>query len=149
MESTFVALGGLLLKALPTFFLVIVLHFYLKYVFFKPLKRVLDTRYEATEGARKLAARSLEKAAARAAEYEDALRAARAEIYQSQEQLHKRLEEERQAEMRRARERAEEAIARAKAELALEVDEARQTLERESDLLAGRIVESVLGRGVA
>ncbi len=149
MESILVSLGGLLLRALPTFLLIIALHFYLKYVFFKPLKRVLDARYAATEGARKLADASLEKALARAAEYEAALRAARAEVYQAQEQLHHRLEGERQEELRAARASAEESIQKAKAELAREVEDARGALERESDLLAGRIAESILSRRAA
>ena len=50
MEETLRALGGILLKAVPTFILVILLHFYLKFIFFKPLQRVLRLRYEATEG---------------------------------------------------------------------------------------------------
>ena len=56
MDATLHALGEILLKAVPTVLLVVVLHFYLKYVFFRPLKKVLAERYDATEGARKLAA---------------------------------------------------------------------------------------------
>ena len=55
--------------------------------------KVLQKRYEATEGARKLAAESLERAAAKTAEYAAAMRTARAEVYQSQEQLHRELQE--------------------------------------------------------
>ena len=84
-------LGELLLKALPTFILVVLLHFYLKSVFFKPLEKVLHKRYEATEGARKQAAESLERAAAKTTEYENALRAARTELYRQQEQIHKQM----------------------------------------------------------
>jgi hypothetical protein len=39
--------------------------FYLKYMFFKPLEKVLQQRYDATEGARKRAAEALELAAAK------------------------------------------------------------------------------------
>ena len=63
------ALGGILLRAVPTFLLVVLLHFYLKSMFFKPLAKVLQARYEATEGARKLAEQSLEQAAAKTAKY--------------------------------------------------------------------------------
>ena len=72
MADTLHALGGILLKAVPTFLLVLLLQFYLKKVFFQPLEKVLHTRYEATEGARKLAEQSLARAAARTAEYEAA-----------------------------------------------------------------------------
>lgn len=149
MESTLASLGSLLLKAIPTFLLILVLHFYLKYVFFKPLKRVLDQRYAATEGARKLAEESMEKAAARAAEYEAQIRAARAEVYQAEEQLYKRLEEERRQAVEAARAKSEETVEAARAELERDVEQARQSLERESELLAARIAESILGRRVA
>jgi F-type H+-transporting ATPase subunit b len=84
MADTLHALGVILLKAVPTFLLVLFLQFYLKKVFFQPLENVLRKRYEATEGARKLAEQSLARAAARTAEYETAIRAARSEIYQKQ-----------------------------------------------------------------
>jgi len=55
MEATLQALGQILLRAVPTFLLVIFLNFYLKNIFFKPLRNVLRQRYEASEGARKRA----------------------------------------------------------------------------------------------
>src|SRR5690349_24951526 len=107
MEETLHQLGGILLRALPTFVLVILLTFYLKAVFFKPLEKVLHERYEATEGARKRAQESLDLAARKTAEYEAAMRAARAKVYQAQEQLHKQLAEAQAAELLAARHRAE------------------------------------------
>src|SRR5437868_2388606 len=105
MDATLHALGGILLRAVPTFLLVILLHFYLKSVFFAPLQKVLRERYQATEGARKLARQSLERAAARMTEYESAVRAAKSEIYQAQEQLHKQLQERETADLLAARQR--------------------------------------------
>src|SRR3979411_2361134 len=93
MDATLHALGQVLLQGLPTFFLVLFLHFYLKSVFFKPLAKVLQERKEATEGARKQAAESLDRAAAKAAAYEESIRAARSEIYQEQESLRRKWRE--------------------------------------------------------
>src|SRR5260370_19122895 len=93
MDAMLHALGGILLRAVPTFLLVILLHFYLKSMFFKPLEKVLHQRYEATEGARKLAQQSLEQAAAKTARYEDKLRAAKAEMNQPQKQLNEQFQE--------------------------------------------------------
>ena len=101
MDAMLHALGGILLGAVPTFLLVILLHFYLKSIFFKPLEKVLRQRYEATEGARKLAEQSLQQAAAKTASYEAQLRAAKAEMYQAQDQLHKQLQEREAAAVRR------------------------------------------------
>ena len=148
MEATLHALGGILLKAVPTFLFVVLLHFYLKGVFFKPLQKVLRQRYEATEGARKLAAESIERAAAKTAEYAAAIRAARTEIYQAQEQAHKRLEESELAELTAARRRAEAAVQEAKTQLAGDVEAAKAGLARDSELLANQIAESIL-RGSA
>ena len=149
MESVLAALGGLLLKALPTFLLVLLLHFYLKFVFFKPLEGVLEARYQATEGARRQAQASMERAAAKAAEYEQALRAARAEVYQAQEQLHRSLEERRKQELAEARARAEESVRQAKQALAGEADSARRMLALETAALADRITDNILGRRAA
>lgn len=149
MEATLSALGGILLRAVPTLILVVLLHFYLKSVFFKPIARVLQERYEATEGARKLAEQSMERAAAKTAEYEAALRAARAEAYLAQEQLHKELQDKHAAEMLAARQRAEETVKRAKADLAKDVEAARQNLSRDAEVLADQITETILRRSVA
>jgi len=138
----------LLLKAIPTFLLVVVLHFYLKFVFFRPLGAVLQKRYEATEGARKLAEQTLQQAAARTQEYEAAMRAARSEIYQAQEQIHKQLQEREAAELAAARQQAEAAIHQAKAELANDVEAAKRSLAAQTEMLSGQIADAVL-RGSA
>jgi F-type H+-transporting ATPase subunit b len=149
MEETLHQLGGILLKALPTFVLVIFLTFYLKAVFFKPLERVLRTRYEATEGARQLAAKTLERAAARTAEYEAAMRSARAEVYQAQDQLHRQLQEHSAAELARARQSADAAVHEAKLQLAKDVENTKGGLEHQTGILADQIAESILARSAA
>lgn len=149
MEATLHALSGILLRAIPTFLLVIFLYFYLKYIFFKPLDKVLRARYEATEGARLRAEESLQKAAAKTAEYEAAIRAARAEVYQQQEKLHRQLQEEQAASVQAARQQAEAAVRDAKAELAAEMEQAKKDLAAQSDALAGQIAEAILNRGAA
>ena len=55
MESTLHDLGQLLLKAIPTVFLLLVVHFYLKKMFFRPMADVLAKRRAATEGLRESA----------------------------------------------------------------------------------------------
>ena len=144
MDATLHALGGILLKALPTFCLVVFLHFFLKSVFFKPLGKVLHQRYEATEGARQLAEKALHRAAERTAEYEAAMRAARAEVYQAQEQLHKRLEDREAAELKSAQERVEELIRQAKSDLDAEVAAAEADLAQQSEALADEIAGTLL-----
>jgi F-type H+-transporting ATPase subunit b len=149
MDAILRDLGGILLRAVPTFLLVIFLHFYLKGVFFGPMQQVLRKRYEATMGARKMADQSLALAAQKTAEFEAALRAAKAEVYHVQEQLHKQLQEQHATELLAARKQAEALIAQAKADLASDVEAAKAGLGRESELLANQIAESILRRSTA
>src|SRR5689334_12288140 len=142
-------LGQLLLKAVPTFLLVILLQFYLKRVFFKPLERVLHERYEATEGARKAAEESLARASAKTAEYEAALRAARTDVYHAQEQLHKQLQERESAQLAEARARADALVKSAREDIQRDVEAAKASLLKDSEELAGRIADSILRRSAA
>lgn len=148
MDVILQQLGVLLLKAIPTFLLVLLLHYYLKFVFFKPLEKVLEGRYAATEGARKLAEQSMQDAEAKTAQYEAAIRAARSEMYQAQEEVRKQLQEHEAAELAAARQQAEDAIQQAKAALAQDVEAAKTGLARESESLANEIVASLI-RGSA
>ena len=143
------ALGGILLRAVPTLLLVILLHFYLKSIFFKPLGKVLHQRYEATEGARKLADQSLEQAAAKTASYEAQLRTAKAGMYHAQEQLHKQLQEREAAAVAEARKNADAAVKLAKTQLAADVEVAKTSLAADSESLANQIAETILRRNAA
>lgn len=144
MEDTLHALGEILLKAVPTFLLVVLLHFYLKKMFFQPLEKKLHQRYEATEGARKLAEQSLARATARTDEYEAAIRAARTEVYTAQEKLYKQLQESEAAQLAVARQHSEAGIRVAKSQLELDIEEAKAGLAHESDRLASEISDSIL-----
>ncbi len=62
MSQTLNDLGGIILTGLPTFFLVIILAFFVKFLYLKPLEKVLAERFRLTEGARKAAEESLKNA---------------------------------------------------------------------------------------
>lgn len=146
MDEVLRSLGGLLLKAIPTFLLVVLLHFYLKRVYFGPMSRVLSERYNATEGARKLAEESLAKASEKAAEYEAALRAARADIYREQEEFRQALSQERAGAAKEARQGAEAMVKEASRQLAGELETAKRTLAAQAESLADEIAGTVLHR---
>jgi len=146
MDQILHDLGELLLKAVPTFLLVGLLYFYLKWVFFRPLDRVLEARRLATEGTRKLAEETLAKASAQAAHYQAALQAARAEIYREQEEARRRWQEERAATVQEAKQTAERMIQESADRLQSEVAEAKRALELQAGSLAAQVVERVLGR---
>ena len=149
MDATLRALGEILLKAAPTFVLVLLLYVYLARVFFRPLEKVLKQRYEADQGARKLAEEAMAKAEAKTQQYEAAMRAARGQVYQELSELRRQLQAERSAAIEVARKQAETQLAAAKAELERQVAVLKQNLAGESDLLANKIAESVLRRSAA
>lgn len=144
MDAILTALGGLLMRALPTFFLLLVLHFYLKFVFYRPLDKVLASRRAATEGASGKARASLDAAAHKSAEYEAALRAARAEIYREQEETRRQWRAEQAAAVADSRRSASELVQQARAQLAEEAAQAGLSLQSESERLAGEIADAIL-----
>ncbi|MBL8239370.1 MAG: hypothetical protein JNM66_18240 [Bryobacterales bacterium] len=146
MEATLHALGEIVLKGLPTFFLLLLLHFYLKRTFFAPLEKVLAERYEATTGARKQAESAMARAEAKAQEYEEALRAARTEVYKENEALRKQWREQQTVILAEARAKADSAIAIAKAEIAGDVRSAKASLQSDADRIADGIAAAILRR---
>ena len=146
MAETLNALGGLLIKALPTFLLLVLLHFYLKFIFFRPLEKVLRKRFELTEGARRSAEASLEAAARKTAEYEAALREARSQMYHEQEEARRRWREEQAAAIQDARGKAGALVSETRIELAGDAARARESLKAESEALAARITAAILER---
>jgi F-type H+-transporting ATPase subunit b len=146
MDQTLQALGGLLLKAIPTVVLLLIVHFYLKWMFFRPLREVLAKRREATEGARESAEAILRQASAQTAELEASLRKAREEIYQEQEEMRRRWIGEQTAKLDEARRQSRELIHQARQELAAETAAAQRDLAATTDALAEQIARSLLER---
>jgi F-type H+-transporting ATPase subunit b len=146
MEQTIQALGGILLKAVPTIVFLLLLHFYFKAMLFGPLERILKQRRELTEGARKTAELSLAAAEQKALEYEAKLREARAAVYKDQEETRRKWLAEQSQAIEQARAGADGAVKAARAEIATEAAAARQTLLETSSALADQIASAVLGR---
>jgi F-type H+-transporting ATPase subunit b len=147
MEQTLIALGGLLQKAIPTIILLLILHIYLKYVLFRPLDRVLKQRDAATAGARKAAEESLRRAEEKAAEYEQAIRTARADAYREQEQIRQDVIAQQEAKIQETRKRIQEMVQQARERINAEAEAARRSLEAQAGSLADEITEAVLSGG--
>src|ERR1700722_2748291 len=146
MEETLQALGGILLKTIPTVILLIILHFYLKAMLFGPLDRVMQKRRELTEGARKTAEESLAAASRKADEYEAKLRDARGAVYKQQEEIRKRWLDEQAQQVADARARSESTVKAAREAIAQDAEAARKSLQETSTAVADQIVATVLGR---
>ena len=138
-----------MLNGLPTFFLLLILAFFVRVLYLKPLEKVLEDRFKLTEGARKAAEDSLKNADTKIAEYQEALSRARHEIYQEQAEFLQNLHAEQTETVRNIRAESESRVTAIKLSITKEADAARTSLEAQSDTLANQIAESILGRKVA
>ena len=146
MDQTLRELGGILLKAIPTVCLLLIVHVYLRWMFFGPLRKILAKRREATEGARESAEALLAKATSKAAAIDAELRKAREEIYREQEEARRRWTAEQSASLEAARLQSREMIQQAKVELDAEAAAAKRELATTTDSLAEQITQSLLRR---
>ncbi len=146
MEATLQALAGILLKAIPTVVLLLVVHFYLKWMFFRPLGAVLAKRRAATEGVQQAAQALLAKANEQANSIEAQLRAAREEIYQEQEESRRRWITDQTQRLEEARHQTRELIHQSKLQLETETAAAKRELAATADSLADQIARSLLER---
>jgi len=146
MESTLHDLGQLLLKAIPTLFLLLVVHFYLKRMFFRPMADVLAKRRAATDGLRESADAMRAKAGEQTKSIEEQLRQAREAIYQEQEEARRGWTGDQAAQLDEARKQGRELIQQSKYELDAEAAVAKNQLAETSDALADQIANSLLER---
>ena len=144
MEEIIQQVGTLLLGAVPTVLLFIVLVLAYQFLVQGPLTRTLKERRARTEGAIEDAHKAIAQAEARAAEYAQKLRQARAEIFKIREQRVKQWTTERDAVLDSARKAAGVKVSQAKAELEAEAGHARQAIQASAGDLASRVVRAVL-----
>jgi F-type H+-transporting ATPase subunit b len=137
--------GALIVQALPTLFLIVVLHFYLKAMLFKPLAKVLAERDALTKGAKQIAEASLTAASGKADQYEQALRDARNDIYKEQESMRKQWLDEQATQIANARTASEARVKTAREEIARDVEEARKSLSDQAAQLADKIAATIAG----
>src|SRR5260370_7717283 len=136
MDQTLRELGGILLKAIPTVCLLLIVHVYLRWMFFGPLRNILAKRREATEGARESAEVILTKAASKAAAIEAKLRKAREELYREQEEARRRWTAEQSARLEEARLQSREMIHHAHVRFDPQAPASKRDLAASADGLA-------------
>lgn len=144
MDAILKQLGELLLSSIPTIFLLLIVWAAYRTLVQRKLDQVLADRHARTEGAIEQARAEIASAEARAAEYEQRLREARSQVYQTQEAARQQLMERRNAALAQARQQADEMVKKSRSDLAAEVAVARKSLNEQAEALAGKIIESVL-----
>jgi F0F1-type ATP synthase membrane subunit b/b' len=138
------SLKPILIRAIPTFLLVIALHWYLKKVIVQPIERVLAERKKRTEGAVAASEAALVDVNAKLVAYEKALYEARAGVYAEQEQNRRNLQADQAAAVEAAKQKMAAQVAAASAQIAEEAATARASLAGESERLADQITAAVL-----
>jgi len=144
MQDIFQQLQGFFIGAVPTSLLFIVLVVAYQFLVQGPLTAALKERRARTEGAVEAAHKAIEKAEARAAEYDAKLRQARAEIFRAREERIKQWNAERDAALDGARKAAGARVSQAKAALEAEAEQARKTVQASVSELASQVVRAVL-----
>jgi F-type H+-transporting ATPase subunit b len=144
MEQILQQIGALLLSAVPTILLFVVLVAAYQFLIQGPLHRTLAERHAQTEGAVENAHRAIAQAEAKAAEYDDKLRQARAEIFKIREQRAKQRNAEREATLDSARKASGAKVNEAKADIDTETERAKQTIQSSVGELANQVVRAVL-----
>ncbi|HMD78022.1 MAG TPA: hypothetical protein VKG86_11695 [Terracidiphilus sp.] len=134
----------LLIGAVPTMLLFIVLVMAYQFLVQGPLSATLKQRRARTVGAIEDAHQAIAQAEARAAEYADKLRQARAEVYKVREQRIQQRNAEREAALEAARKAAGLKVNQAKTGLEAEAAQARLTIQASAGELARQVVRAVL-----
>jgi len=144
MEETLRQLGELLLGSIPTILLFLVVYGSYRVVVHRPLTRVLQERYELTEGAIEKSRANIAAAEAKTAEYEQRLREAKLAIFKAQEARRQQALQARSVVVAQAREQAGNEISQARARIAHELETAKAQLEPESERLSSEVIRTIL-----
>lgn len=137
-------IGNLLLGSVPTALIFIVLVVAYQLLVQGPLTATLKERRARTEGAVEDAHKAIAQAEARAADYAEKLRQARAEVFRMREARTRQWMAERDAALDEARKAAAQKVSAAKAALEAEAAQARQSIQASAGELARQVVCAVL-----
>ena len=137
-------IGELFLRAVPVALIVLIFYLFLRSLFFRPILKVMAEREARTVGAQKAAETAQAAAWEKEKQYQEALKQAKARVYQDQEAERKKLLDERAAMLKETRTKATEEVGTAKQRVTREVAEAAKEIEASAVELAREIAGRVL-----
>jgi len=149
MDEILRQVGTLLISAIPTALGLLVVWAGYRFIVHGKLQQVLEQRHALTEGAIQKAQQEIAAAEARTAEYEQRVREARAQIYQQQQAYRQSMLEQRSTALAEARKQAGETVKQARTALEKDVLAAKAALEQQANVLADKVIETVLGPAAA
>ena len=148
MDQILNQLGGLVLGAVPTMVLFILLVVAYGFLVRRPLERILAERHARTSGAVEQARGAIAAAEANTTAYEDKLRAAKSEIFQTRDQKLKQWNAEREAALEEVRNSTKQRVLGARLDIEKSASDARNQIDSLSDELSTKILNAVLPAGV-
>jgi F-type H+-transporting ATPase subunit b len=134
------------LSALWVIFFLLLTTYLLNTLIFQPILKVIEARNKAVSDARTLAETASARASAANLEYSQKLNAARSEVYRQMDEKRRAAMDKRAAIVGETRASVERELTEATTRVKRQATEARATLDREAETLAGAIVSRVLGR---
>ena len=144
MQEIIQQLEGFFIGAAPTSLLFIILVLAYHFLVHRPLTATLKERRARTQGAVENAHKAILEAEASAAEYAAKLRQARAEIFKAREERIKLWNAEKDAAVETARKASATRVSKARAELEVEAERARQAVHASVADLASQVVRAVV-----
>ena len=127
-----------------TIFYVVVLYVFMTHFFFKPIVRVLHERRRLIEGRIQAAQQSVAEADSKTGEYENALKAARAETFRHQESQREQVLAERTELLGRTKTETDKTVQEARVRLMSEAEAATKTLDAQVDGMARELTTALL-----
>ena len=144
MDTILRQVGELLISSIPTIICLLVVWAGYRFIVHGKLQQVLAQRHALTEGAVQRARQEIADAEARTAEYEQRIREARSQIYQTQQANRQRVVEQRNAALAEARKQSGETVKSARTALEKDVEAAKAGLDQQVGALADKVIETVL-----
>ena len=134
------------LSALWVIALLLTCTFLLNTLIFKPILQVIEARLQAVSDARALAQSATDRATAATTEYAQTLNAARSDVYRQMDETRRTALDRRTALLADTRTTVERELSDATRRVQEQAAEARASLDRDADQMAGAIVSRMLGR---
>ena len=134
------------LSALWVIVFLLLTTYLLNTLIFQPILKVIEARTKAVSDARDLAQSAADRATAANTEYSQQLNAARSEVYRQMDEKRRAAMDQRAALLGDTRTTVERELAEATTRVKQQATDARATLDREAEGMAGAIVSRVLGR---
>lgn len=130
-------------------FFVLLLTLILDRLFFRPLLGIIKQRENAVNSAKALADQAAAEARRATEEFDRQTSTARAEVYRQMDEMRRAAMDDRAALVDATRKETEAALAKARVELARDVDDARARLDKDAEALAADAASQILGRRVS